>query len=56
MPIVPIDLAVPARHMQVLGPALRERLAGRAIIIHRSFLPSFEGARPQARGLALKRA
>ncbi|GAB2686299.1 formyltetrahydrofolate deformylase [Thalassiella azotivora] len=40
------DLVVLARYMQVLSPALCERLAGRAINIHHSFLPSFAGARP----------
>jgi formyltetrahydrofolate deformylase len=41
-----IDLLVLARYMQVLSPQLCERLAGRAINIHHSFLPSFKGARP----------
>ena len=40
------DLVVLARYMQVLSPGLRERLEGRAINIHHSFLPSFKGARP----------
>ena len=35
--------------MQVLSPELVERLAGRCINIHHSFLPSFKGARPYAR-------
>ena len=35
-----------ARYMQILSPALCEKLAGRAINIHHSFLPSFKGARP----------
>ena len=35
-----IDLVVLARYMQILSPALRA-LAGRAINIHHSFLPSF---------------
>ena len=52
-----IDLVVLARYMQVLSPALCERLAGRAINIHHSFLPSFKGARPyfqaHARGVKL---
>ncbi|HEX4510212.1 MAG TPA: formyltetrahydrofolate deformylase [Burkholderiaceae bacterium] len=43
-----IDLVVLARYMQVLSPALCERLEGRAINIHHSFLPSFKGARPYA--------
>ena len=41
-----IDLVVLARYMQILSPALCEALAGRAINIHHSFLPSFKGARP----------
>ena len=41
-----IELVVLARFMQVLGPAACTALAGRAINIHHSFLPSFKGARP----------
>jgi len=41
-----IDLVVLARYMQVLSPELCKALAGRAINIHHSFLPSFKGARP----------
>jgi formyltetrahydrofolate deformylase len=40
------DLLVLARYMQILSPRACERLAGRAINIHHSFLPSFKGARP----------
>jgi formyltetrahydrofolate deformylase len=40
------ELVVLARYMQVLSPELCARLAGRAINIHHSFLPSFAGARP----------
>jgi len=43
-----IDLVVLARYMQVLSPDLCRALAGRAINIHHSFLPSFKGARPYA--------
>jgi formyltetrahydrofolate deformylase len=32
--------------MQVLSPALCEKLSGRCINIHHSFLPSFKGAGP----------
>jgi formyltetrahydrofolate deformylase len=35
--------------MQVLSAALAERLSGRCINIHHSFLPSFKGARPYHR-------
>ena len=41
-----IDLVVLARYMQILSPTLCEKLTGRAINIHHSFLPSFKGARP----------
>ena len=41
-----VELVVLARYMQVLSDDLCERLAGRAINIHHSFLPSFKGARP----------
>ena len=41
-----IDLVVLARYMQVLSDAACAALAGRAINIHHSFLPSFKGARP----------
>jgi len=40
------DLLVLARYMQVLSPELCTRFQGRAINIHHSFLPSFQGARP----------
>ncbi len=40
------DLVVLARYMQILSPALCEHLRERAINIHHSFLPSFQGARP----------
>jgi len=41
-----IDLVVLARYMQILSPTLCDALAGHAINIHHSFLPSFKGARP----------
>ncbi|OLT18824.1 formyltetrahydrofolate deformylase [Pseudonocardia sp. CNS-139] len=40
------DLVVLARYMQILSPQLCTALAGRAINIHHSMLPSFKGARP----------
>ena len=40
------DLVVLARYMQILSPSLCASLAGRAINIHHSFLPSFKGAKP----------
>ncbi|HNT39556.1 MAG TPA: formyltetrahydrofolate deformylase [Rubrivivax sp.] len=40
------ELVVLARYMQVLSDAACKALAGRAINIHHSFLPSFKGARP----------
>ena len=46
-----------ARYMQVLSPAMCERLKGRVINIHHSFLPGFKGARPyeqaHARGVKM---
>jgi formyltetrahydrofolate deformylase len=52
-----VELVVLARYMQILSPELCERLKGRAINIHHSFLPSFKGARPyfqaHARGVKL---
>ena len=47
-----VDLVVLARYMQILSPALCTQLAGRAINIHHSFLPSFKGARPYAQAHA----
>lgn len=41
-----IDLVVLARYMQILTPAMSDRLRGRCINIHHSFLPGFKGARP----------
>ncbi|GGP02423.1 formyltetrahydrofolate deformylase [Nonomuraea glycinis] len=41
-----VDLVVLARYMQVLSEELCQKLAGRAINIHHSFLPSFKGAKP----------
>jgi formyltetrahydrofolate deformylase len=40
------ELVVLARYMQILSDDLCRKLAGRAINIHHSFLPSFKGARP----------
>ncbi|WDS38149.1 formyltetrahydrofolate deformylase [Pseudoxanthomonas sp.] len=52
-----IDLVVLARYMQILSPQLCTALAGRAINIHHSFLPSFKGAQPyhqaHARGVKI---
>ncbi len=51
------ELVVLARYMQILSDDLCGKLAGRAINIHHSFLPSFKGARPyhqaHARGVKL---
>ncbi len=51
------ELVVLARYMQVLSAEMCERLAGRVINIHHSFLPGFKGARPyeqaHARGVKL---
>jgi len=52
-----VDLVVLARYMQILSREFCERLHGRAINIHHSFLPSFKGAKPyfqaHARGVKL---
>jgi formyltetrahydrofolate deformylase len=41
-----VELVVLARYMQVLSNELCRALAGKAINIHHSFLPSFKGAKP----------
>jgi formyltetrahydrofolate deformylase len=41
-----VDLVVLARYMQILSADFCERLPGRVINIHHSFLPGFKGARP----------
>ena len=41
-----IDLVVLARYMQILSPKVCQKLSGKAINIHHSFLPSFKGAKP----------
>ena len=43
-----VELVVLARYMQVLSASMCTALAGGAINIHHSFLPSFKGARPYA--------
>jgi formyltetrahydrofolate deformylase len=43
------DLLVLARYMQILSPQLCEKLDGRCINIHHSFLPGFKGASPYKR-------
>jgi formyltetrahydrofolate deformylase len=51
------ELVVLARYMQILSDEMCQNLAGRAINIHHSFLPSFKGAKPyhqaHARGVKL---
>ena len=51
------DLVVLARYMQILPARMCAKLAGRAINIHHSFLPSFKGAKPyhqaHARGVKI---
>jgi formyltetrahydrofolate deformylase len=41
-----IDLVVLARYMQILSGAFVDKLAGRIINIHHSFLPAFQGGKP----------
>ncbi len=40
------DLVVLARYMQIVSPEMCQKLKGKAINIHHSFLPSFKGAKP----------
>ena len=40
------ELVVLARYMQILSGELAQRLSGRAVNIHHSFLPGFKGAKP----------
>jgi formyltetrahydrofolate deformylase len=40
------ELVVLARYMQILSDEFCQKLSGRAINIHHSFLPSFKGAKP----------
>lgn len=51
------DLLVLARYMQILSGSVCEKMRGKAINIHHSFLPSFKGAKPYhqayARGVKL---
>ena len=47
-----IDLVVLARYMRILSDPTSRALAGRAINIHHSFLPSFKGANPYAQAYA----
>ncbi|MDO5747271.1 MAG: formyltetrahydrofolate deformylase [Actinomycetaceae bacterium] len=41
-----VELVVLARYMQILSEKVCQKLHGRVINIHHSFLPSFKGARP----------
>src|ERR1700761_6665786 len=51
------ELVVLARYMQIISPEVCQRVEGRMINIHHSFLPSFKGAKPyhqaHARGVKL---
>ena len=40
------ELVILARYMQILSNQLTERLSGKCINIHHSFLPGFKGAKP----------
>ncbi|MSO27549.1 MAG: formyltetrahydrofolate deformylase [Candidatus Nanopelagicales bacterium] len=44
-----IDVVVLARYMQVLSSEFCDKMSGRVINIHHSFLPGFKGARPYQR-------
>lgn len=52
-----VDLVVLARYMQVLSKRMCDKLRGRCINIHHSFLPGFKGGKPyhqaHARGVKL---
>lgn len=41
-----IDFLILARFMQILSPELCEKMSGKIINIHHSFLPGFKGAKP----------
>ncbi|MDJ0652396.1 MAG: formyltetrahydrofolate deformylase [Simkaniaceae bacterium] len=41
-----VDLIVLARYMQILSDELCQKMSGKIINIHHSFLPSFKGAKP----------
>ncbi len=47
-----VDLVILARYMQILSPRTCDRLSGRCINIHHSFLPGFKGSRPYQRAHA----
>ena len=55
--IYEVDLLVLARYMQILSDDLCQKLEGRAINIHHSFLPGFKGPKPyhqaHARGVKM---
>ena len=40
------ELVILARYMQILSNQLTDRLSGKCINIHHSFLPGFKGAKP----------
>ena len=40
------DLVILARYMQILSDAMCQKMSGRIINIHHSFLPGFKGAKP----------
>ena len=44
-----VDLVILARYMQILSDDFTNRMDGRIINIHHSFLPSFKGAQPYQR-------
>ncbi len=47
-----VELIVLARYMQILSKNLSEKLSGRCINIHHSFLPGFKGASPYQQAFA----
>jgi formyltetrahydrofolate deformylase len=46
------QLVVLARYMQILSDEMCQKMSGRIINIHHSFLPSFKGANPTSRPMS----
>ncbi len=45
------ELIVLARYMQILSDQMCQKMSGKIINIHHSFLPSFQGRKPVQAGL-----
>lgn len=46
------QLIVLARYMQILSDEMCQKMSGKIINIHHSFLPSFKGANPTSRPMS----